>query len=68
MFPDTRFLIPVEEQGMIYRMAGENIAAGYASPQAVMNGWMNSPGHRSNILNGSFNAIGVGHYQKDGYN
>ncbi len=58
----------IEEQGMIYRMAGENIAAGYASPQAVMNGWMNSPGHRSNILNGSFNAIGVGHYQKDGYN
>lgn len=38
---------------------GENVAAGYASAQAVMNGWMNSPGHRANILNGSFTEIGV---------
>ena len=58
----------IDEQGVIYYMAGENIAAGYASPQAVMDGWMNSPGHRSNILTGEFNAIGVGHYQKNGYN
>ncbi len=58
----------LDEQGVVYRMAGENIAAGYASPQAVMNGWMNSPGHRSNILNEGFTAIGVGYYQKDGYN
>jgi uncharacterized protein YkwD len=39
---------------------GENIAAGYQSAQAVMNGWMNSPGHRANILNCGFVAIGVG--------
>ena len=41
--------------------AGENIAAGYATPQAVMNGWMNSPGHRSNILNPNAREIGVGY-------
>ena len=40
---------------------GENIAAGYSTPVAVMNAWMNSPGHRANILNPSFCDIGVGH-------
>jgi uncharacterized protein YkwD len=40
---------------------GENIAAGYSSPQAVMNGWMNSPGHRANILNSAFCDLGVGY-------
>lgn len=39
---------------------GENIAAGYTSAQAVMNGWMNSSGHRANILNCGFVAIGIG--------
>ncbi len=38
----------------------ENIAAGYASPEAVMEGWMNSEGHRANILNGVYSYIGVG--------
>ena len=38
---------------------GENIAAGQRSASAVMNSWMNSPGHRANILDGSFNAIGI---------
>ena len=40
---------------------GENIAAGYASPEAVMSGWMNSPGHRANILNCNYTEIGVGY-------
>ncbi len=40
---------------------GENIAAGYSTPVAVMNAWMNSPGHRANILNPNFCDIGVGH-------
>jgi uncharacterized protein YkwD len=39
---------------------GENIAYGYQSPAAVMNGWMNSSGHRANILSGNYKAIGVG--------
>lgn len=49
--------------GISYRTAGENIAKGYLSPASVMNGWMNSPGHRANILNGSFGTIGVGAYK-----
>src|SRR4051794_4908071 len=40
--------------------AGENIAYGYQTPDAVMSAWMNSAGHRANILNGSYRAIGVG--------
>ena len=47
--------------GLSYRTAGENIAKGYASPQAVVNGWMNSSGHRANILNASYTQIGVGY-------
>lgn len=42
--------------------AGENIAAGQTTPAAVMNSWMNSPGHRANILNCNFEDIGVGYY------
>ena len=41
---------------------GENIAAGQRSPQEVMNSWMNSPGHRANILNANFTKLGVGYY------
>lgn len=39
---------------------GENIAYGYSTPEAVMQAWLNSPGHRKNIENASFRAIGVG--------
>ena len=39
---------------------GENIAMGYSSPNATMVGWMNSPGHRANVLNPSFTHLGVG--------
>jgi len=45
---------------------GENAAAGYGTPQSVMNGWMNSSGHRANILNPSTVSIGVGFYQGSG--
>ena len=51
--------------GISYRSAGENIAKGQTSPQAVVNAWMNSSGHRANILNSSFTEIGVG-YVADG--
>jgi uncharacterized protein YkwD len=40
---------------------GENIAAGYTSPAQVVEGWMNSPGHRANILNCEFRELGVGY-------
>ena len=45
---------------------GENIAMGYPTPEAVMNGWMNSDGHRKNILNGGFTKIGIGVYSSGG--
>lgn len=53
--------------GITYRTAGENIAQGYSSPQAVVNAWMNSPGHRKNILNSSFTKIGVGYVKSGNY-
>lgn len=46
--------------GISYRGAAENIAKGQTTPQAVVNAWMNSSGHRANILNPSFTHIGVG--------
>ena len=51
--------------GISYKSAGENIAKGQRTPEEVMNGWMNSPGHRANILNSSYTEIGVG-YVTDG--
>ncbi|CAH1194251.1 hypothetical protein PAECIP111892_01506 [Paenibacillus auburnensis] len=47
--------------GITYRAAGENIAMGQKSPQEVMTAWMNSEGHRANILSANFNYIGVGY-------
>ncbi|WP_081957121.1 CAP domain-containing protein [Clostridium sp. HMP27] len=48
--------------GISYKAAGENIAYGQRTPEEVVKGWMNSPGHRANILNGNFTEIGVGFY------
>ncbi|MCD0442717.1 CAP domain-containing protein [Glycomyces sp. A-F 0318] len=45
---------------------GENIAYGYPDAEAVMEGWMNSEGHRANILNCGYSVIGVGAYDRDG--
>lgn len=53
--------------GLSYRTAGENIAKGYPTPQAVVNGWMNSSGHRANILNASYKQIGVGYVSSGNY-
>ncbi len=47
--------------GYRYRVLGENVAAGQRSPAEVVAGWMNSPGHRRNMLNGEFTQIGVGY-------
>jgi uncharacterized YkwD family protein len=51
--------------GVTYRSAGENIAQGQRTPQEVVNAWMNSAGHRQNILSTNFTHIGVG-YEKSG--
>ena len=48
--------------GISYRSAAENIAAGQQTPQEVVNSWMNSAGHRANILNSSVTKMGVGIY------
>lgn len=45
--------------GYNYSSAGENIAKGYRNAKDVMTGWMNSPGHRQNILNPNYVAIGI---------
>ena len=50
----------MKQFGVSYGYAGENIAAGQTSPQAVVTAWMNSEGHRANILNKNYTKIGVG--------
>lgn len=50
---------PRREAG-ISDLGGENIARGQADAAAVMQAWMNSPGHRANILNCDFKTLGVG--------
>ena len=62
--PDgSSFNSALTEAGVNFSGAGENIAYGQNSPEKVMEGWMNSSGHRANILNSSYTSIGVGHYQ-----
>ncbi len=56
----------IEEKNIRWRALGENIAAGQKTPAEVVDSWMNSPGHRANILSDDFNGIGVGCYKKDG--
>lgn len=53
--------------GLSFRYAGENIAYGQRTPQAVVNAWMNSSGHRANILNASYTQIGVGYVANGHY-
>lgn len=57
----------MKSQGVSYRTAGENIAVGYRTPEAVVNAWMNSSGHRANILNASYTKIGVGYVASGNY-
>jgi len=49
------------QNGIRYSAWGENIAAGQRTPEEVVNAWMNSPGHRANILGSQFTKIGVGY-------
>ena len=57
----SSFSTALTEAGVSYRTAGENIAYGQTTPQQVMNAWMNSSGHRANILNANYTTIGVGY-------
>jgi uncharacterized YkwD family protein len=57
----------MHQLGITYSTAGENIAEGQTSAQQVMTDWMNSPGHRANILNKNYTNIGVGHSTSKNY-
>ena len=52
----------LDDAGVSYSYAGENIAAGYSSASSVMNGWMNSSGHKANILSENYTQIGIACY------
>ena len=53
--------------GISYRAAGENIAQGQRTPEEVVQAWMNSEGHRANILKANFTHIGVGYVENGNY-
>ncbi|MFC5733096.1 CAP domain-containing protein [Cytobacillus gottheilii] len=57
----------MKQFGISYKTAGENIAMGQRSPQEVVTAWMNSEGHRKNILNANFTHLGVGHVADGNY-
>jgi uncharacterized YkwD family protein/spore coat assembly protein SafA len=57
----------MKQFGISYKTAGENIASGQTTPQEVMNSWMNSQGHRANILKPEYTHIGVGYYRGGSY-
>ena len=61
--PDgTTCFTALDDAGVSYGYAGENIAAGYSSASSVMNGWMNSSGHKANILSENYTQIGIACY------
>ncbi|KIL45048.1 CAP domain-containing protein [Jeotgalibacillus soli] len=57
----------MKSYGISYKTAGENIAMGQRSPEEVVKAWMNSEGHRKNIMSSSFTHIGVGHVEQGNY-
>lgn len=62
--PDgSNFSTALSQAGVSFRTSGENIAYGQNSAEEVMQGWMNSSGHRANILNRNFTSIGIGHVE-----
>lgn len=62
----TECFTAYDEAGYKYTAAGENIANGQQSAEAVMKSWMNSAGHKANILNSSYGHVGVGCVQSGG--
>ncbi|MFD0470588.1 CAP domain-containing protein [Nonomuraea thailandensis] len=54
----------IQATGFAFRSAGENIAKGQPTAAAVVKAWLDSPGHRANMLNCAFTHIGVGHNAK----
>lgn len=58
----TSWTTVLNDNGIYYSNAGENVAYGQSTPKEVMEAWMNSTGHRENILNSNYSEIGVGVY------
>lgn len=58
----SKFSTALSEAGIRWSGCGENIAAGQSTPQEVVSAWMNSTGHRANILNEEYVYLGVGFY------
>lgn len=58
--PDGSKFYTVFDDTYAYRMIGENLAAGFTSASSVVNAWMNSEGHRANILKDGYTQIGIG--------
>ena len=56
----------ISATGYLFNTWGENVAAGYRDADAVMAGWMKSPGHCKNILNPAFTELGVGYARREG--
>ena len=64
---DSAFTV-LDRMNIFFMCAGENIAMGFPTPESVVTGWMNSPGHRANILGADYTAAAVGVYlAPDGY-
>ncbi len=57
----SRYRTVLDENGISYSGCGENVAYGFKTPKEVMNAWMNSEGHKKNILNPSYTTIGIGY-------
>mgnify|MGYP005888099465 CR=1 FL=1 len=58
----TKWSTILKENNVSYTNAGENIASGYSTPEDVVNAWMNSEGHRANIMSKTYEKIGVSCY------
>ena len=61
----SKFHTAITEIGGTWNYVGENIAGGYTSAKSVSEGWKNSPGHYSNMINSNFKKVGIGHVYVD---
>ena len=63
----TKCFTALAEADISYQAAGENLAGRIKTPEKVVDAWMNSPGHRKNIMNPKYSQIGVGYVSSGNY-
>ena len=63
----TTCFTALKEAGIAYAYAGENLAGKIKTPEKVVKAWMDSPGHRKNIMNPNYTQIGVGYVSSGNY-